>query len=100
MPKNKAEELPLSLTKNCATIIEQTQKKIKRDTKFRLTQPKKFNSRKLTPKLDETPTSGSKDEIQKMLGSSDICVNDLKDETLWPLFIEIKKTTKQSRKNQ
>ena len=39
-PKNKTEDLLLSITKNCETLIEQTHRKAEKTVEFKLTKPK------------------------------------------------------------
>ena len=41
MPKSETEDIILSMTKNCATLIEQTQTKPQEPVEFHLTQSKK-----------------------------------------------------------
>ena len=40
-PKNKTEDLLLSITKNCETLIEQTHRKAEETLEFKMNQPRK-----------------------------------------------------------
>ena len=40
-PKNKTEDLLLTITKNCEMIIEQTHRKAEETLEFKMTKPKK-----------------------------------------------------------
>ena len=39
-PKNQTEDLLLSITKNCETLIEQTHRKVEETLEFKMTKPR------------------------------------------------------------
>ena len=121
-PKNETEDLLLSITKNCETLIERTHRKPEETLEFKMNKSREtfhfnppintkgdwmlglvdlevynsvFNIKKENNKFelytltsDEFSYSELKDEIEEILGISNITDNHLEDETIAPRIFE------------